>query len=472
MLLSLAFLGQFISFTCLVRHHQIRSSSTTNLPLLLLQHHPDNDSDRNDETTPAHHHRPGITIAAGVSSMIHAVIASVDDDEKTQQHHHHDVVITGGKSGELDIFWISNGTQAAGADVKVTLERFGYFVSGVNGQATLPAVRPTPIYSLAHGGSSDLVVSGAGDRYVSIWERQGSNWYLQQRLGSHTGWVKGVLLDETNQIIHSIGCNCIETWRRKKSIHSSSVGGERWYHESKTWIESCPTEGATLSSDLLCLAWLNHDFGMAPGRRRFFGAGGVDGRLHVWESNALTTTMMGSSNNKNNNCSPPKLSVAAHAGRLNAMAHLKQSDYLYTAGHDGHVRAWSLRTLWNDDDDLGSFRAVYSFGHGIHHHNVNNKADEDALPQRVTALCALKMDGMDHVLAGTNTGEVTLLVLTTNDETLQSVSSFQLVGRPIVNAICLTGHETDPTICIGHSTGLWSYPFRLASSIRQGRVSF
>lgn len=124
-----------------------------------------------------------------------------------------------------------------------------------------------PVYSLA--SSSEFLFCGCGDRYVSVLNLIESEGSHEQRLGPHTGWVKDIYYDSQSELLSSIGCNCIETWGRTPRSERS------WEHLKKRSIESSPTQGSTLSSDLLCLC------GAGKGKDYFY-SGGVDGRIHVW----------------------------------------------------------------------------------------------------------------------------------------------------------------------------------------------
>jgi len=95
---------------------------------------------------------------------------------------------------------------------------------------------PYPIFSLMtlpihHHHHHHHVLSGSGDRYITIWEHDKrkhpnngvSSWRTKAKLGPHTGWVKDLASslsnpdindqDNDENFIFSIGCNCIEVWR-------------------------------------------------------------------------------------------------------------------------------------------------------------------------------------------------------------------------------------------------------------------
>eukprot|EP00551_Chaetoceros_affinis_P007780 CAMPEP_0203670362 /NCGR_PEP_ID=MMETSP0090-20130426/6452_1 /ASSEMBLY_ACC=CAM_ASM_001088 /TAXON_ID=426623 /ORGANISM="Chaetoceros affinis, Strain CCMP159" /LENGTH=262 /DNA_ID=CAMNT_0050535195 /DNA_START=169 /DNA_END=954 /DNA_ORIENTATION=+ len=129
-------------------------------------------------------------------------------------------------------------------------------------------LKPYPIYSMdsisccslqnGNRNNNQIILCGGGDRFVTIWEEvdeelvemnnggkqsccekktknyhndfendeqqynrnnpqcsstsNKKNWSINSRLGPHTGWVKDVIYDHTNDLIYSIGCNCIEIW--------------------------------------------------------------------------------------------------------------------------------------------------------------------------------------------------------------------------------------------------------------------
>jgi WD40 repeat protein len=204
-------------------------------------------------------------------------------------------------------------------------------------------------------------------------------------------------------LVHSIGCNCIETWRMTES--------GAWEHFQKSAIESSPTGGATLSSDLLCLCPLDESA---------FLAGGVDGRVHLWKSVSMDT---------------PLLSFSAHDGRVNDMKRAKQTDHVFTAGNDGRVCCWKTSST---GDALGLVgQAVFG-------------------DSRISSLWSLGVDGADYVFCGTNVGEVSLLSLDDTTASFRRLTTFQLAGQPTIHSLCVHS-EQDPHLWIGHSNGLHIY---------------
>lgn len=312
-------------------------------------------------------------------------------------------VIVGDKLGSLRYETIhsnnnKNDNEAIGSSVVAS--RSGSFCHNINGISE----RPVPIFCLDATSDALLVFSGAGDRYVTAWEKQdeNQNWYSREKLGPHTGWVRDILYDSSRDVLHSIGCNCIETWKR-------SSGNGKWQHWKKSRIESSPTDGATLSSDLLCLGKFEEPY---------FLAGGVDGRVHLWDSDSMGT---------------PILSFAAHQGRVNAIQRLSQnSSCILTAGNDGKIICWK----YGDVD--GRFQKACEFDLG---------------ESRVTCMWVTAWKGIDHVFCGTNNGEVALLSLENEPTSFQLVTIFQLASVPIVHAICVDAQEPS-NVWIGHSNGL------------------
>ena len=270
------------------------------------------------------------------------------------------------------------------------------FCQSVNGETS----RPSPIFCLAHAVDKEQIFSGAGDRYVSVWEKEDENWFCVQKLGPHTGWVRDVLYNEQSCRLHSIGCNCIETWRPSED--------GKWEHEKKSQIESSPSDGATLSSDLLCLSSFEEPY---------FFAGGVDGRLHLWDS-----SLMGS----------PVRSMPAHEGRVNAIEYCP-SGLVFTAGNDGKVKCWKYVLK------EGRLELIAEFGFG---------------ESRVTSFSSVELGSEDdYVFCGTNLGEVALLSLQKGNHALKLVTVFQIVQRPMIHSLCVETQD-EPSLWIGHSNGL------------------
>lgn len=143
-------------------------------------------------------------------------------------------------------------------------------------------MHPSPIYSIEVDPSSSTLFCGGGDRFVSVWmpviqgndASASANWHLVQRLGPHTGWVKDIYFDEESNVLYTIGCNYLYTWHRKD---------DQWILRGQSSIQSDPVMGCTLSSDLLCLCFVKSF--------RLVISGGVDGRIHLWDTLELTNPL-------------------------------------------------------------------------------------------------------------------------------------------------------------------------------------
>jgi hypothetical protein len=190
------------------------------------------------------------------------------------------------------------------------------------------------------------VLTGGGDRYITIWESTTDSrgnqrqLKLQQQLGPHTGWVKDIAFfngvkkgtNDDRSLVFSIGCNCIEVWLWDQA---------NYQHVCKLQIESCTELGATLSSDLLCLATysccVNAHFmdSLSQSNQQsdsYLLAGGVDGRLHRW---VMPKSFYGF--NKSTNGFVKAGVIAAHRGRINDILVCNQIGALLTVGSDGCV---------------------------------------------------------------------------------------------------------------------------------------
>ena len=190
--------------------------------------------------------------------------------------------------------------------------------------------KPYPIYSMQmfkildgdgikYQNSIDCseicIALGGGDRYLTILSMHTIDDELKIKsiLGPHTGWVKDIIY--MNNQIHSIGCNCIESW---------GVTDSKWIHLKKRAIESSPDDAATLSSDLLCLC---QDWSEYPYKR--FYSGGVDGRIHQWSENLDKPE--------------PIYSARAHEGRVSCIVFSDTAEMLLSASYDGTIQCRSLQ---------------------------------------------------------------------------------------------------------------------------------
>ena len=227
--------------------------------------------------------------------------------------------------------------------------------------ANAQALKPYPIYSIMHlpgnensnssnhcaeeESSGESILCGGGDRYITVWEKQKEpgkqekQWRIKSQLGPHTGWVKALAYYSYSsrtrtRTLFSIGCNCIEIWTDPEFNNA-------WQHVRKLQIESCPNMGATLSSDLLCLATTYNDDdynsddsdsdSSSHPDPAFLFAGGVDGRIHKW---AIHQSF---------DC---RGAVSAHDGRVNEIVVCKNLKVLVSIGNDATVQC---RDMTDDD---------------------------------------------------------------------------------------------------------------------------
>ncbi len=198
-----------------------------------------------------------------------------------------------------------------------------------------------PIYSMATALSSfddDYLFCGSGDRWISVWKLSanaisGSDAEFVQKLGPHTGWVKDIVYDEESRLLHSIGCNCVESWdcstliQEESTTHKSSIIA----HTTKRAIENSPTMGTTLSSDLLCLCLLPP----TKSSPRLLVTGGVDGRILLWLSDPTTFAAKTNLDGEN-----PLHTASAHDGRVNKIVYSSTMNTIFTVGNDGLLCAF------------------------------------------------------------------------------------------------------------------------------------
>ena len=245
-----------------------------------------------------------------------------------------------------------------------------------------------PIYSMGSYYDKDRqllgLACGGGDRFVTVWENDCNykddfmeksisgndiqNWKVTSTLGPHTGWIKDLVIEpppspqqgskyQDRKIrMHSIGCNCIETWVycTTKDSTTSSIDNSiqdnneisdhnTWKHYMKRTVDSCPLTGATLSSDLLCLC-----LDIRNENDCLLYSGGVDGRIHQWHGDSGT----------------PIVSFPAHDGRVNALVMANEAQFLISSGHDGIIKCWDVSKhtcfggVVGDPTEEKSFRTV------------------------------------------------------------------------------------------------------------------
>ena len=346
---------------------------------------------------------------------------------------------------------------------------------------------PYPIYSLllrrhphddagsssgGDGGTRCWLFCGSGDRFITVFagEQQQENdkagkwkWSQRQRLGPHTGWVKALAMTGTSSsssntgsqwLLHSIGCNCIETWEAVCSIKDGGNGDVTnlipiWKHKKKRAIESCPDQGSTLSSDLLCLSmW-----------KDWLLSGGVDGRLHIWTSDPEESAK-------------PLFSMAAHDGRVSALGVLgpvssnnQQGFLLFSIGHDGQLQCRkfvedsSVESKLQDplSEDRDNLLGCYAIVDG----HENN-------PMRLTALSCdfVKDNSAVQLLIGSASGTLHRICVSTDNAwetcSMRETGPIIVIGAEAIVYSILNYGELPATnelpyntqAVVGHSKGL------------------
>jgi len=201
-----------------------------------------------------------------------------------------------------------------------------------------------PIYSTAMISQDEyadpygnFLCFGSGDRWISVWKQnQLTGYEFMQKLGPHTGWVKSLVYDNRNRLLHSIGCNCIETWDCSNLIQGNK--NPMISRMAKRSIENSPTLGTTLSSDLLCLCLLP---AIDEGSSSLLVSGGVDGRIHMWLSNPTHIKKTCETTAKPNSRIPLH-TFLAHNGRVNAIVYSSATKMIITAGNDGSLCAFRV----------------------------------------------------------------------------------------------------------------------------------
>lgn len=363
---------------------------------------------------------------------------------------------------------------------------------------------PYPIFSMMSlhvNHNHHHVVSGSGNRYITIWEELEDNrqqeddgigvsptsWRIKAKLGPHTGWVKDLASshfptylakgrdvidkgEEEEKFIFSIGCNCIEVW--KTTIH-----GETYDHVYKLMIESSVEMGSTLSNDILCLAttppapyyYYNNNNNTSQKKKKseqqeeqkqqqqnhyYLFAGGVDGRIHRWTicNNSFSNAQV--------------VNARGHDGRVNALLVCDTLQAVVSIGNDGVVKCWRL-----DDRNVPFMdrRRVWSINLNDEHNVVVQEADTII---KLTCSCIL-LEKQDLAIIGIGTacGKVLLAELIFNDKSTSGgssdddVMSITLLDERIVVASssstkgvggCTIHSIASPNnhIIIGHSEGI------------------
>jgi len=311
---SILFIRKVTSFTLnnpATQRQQVKRNRCTNL-ILFLEQHP-------------------ILVGQGITSSVFVKTKS----NSSYESHKKNILFAGTKRGNVLSFDIGN-LKTELEEVRKEMDA-NYNVEFDIFQDDKYVLKPYPIYSMEaffdNEEKKTMLACGGGDRFITIWENEGQcedndSWKIKCRLGPHTGWVKDLVLEPNRQHsnalrLHSIGCNCIETWKYEKEEPGEFGHSKKtWKHDKKRTIESCPNQGATLSSDLLCLCL---DLKDASGNY-FLYSGGVDGRIHEWYGDEMK----------------PKLSFIAHNGRVNALLILQKARVMISSGYDGVIKCWDL----------------------------------------------------------------------------------------------------------------------------------
>lgn len=356
----------------------------------------------------------------GVTSLHPWVWMESDDDIAEESSSTKNLLIAGTKNGRILFAEPNEDWGQINTDddsLKITKNRY-------------------PIYSLT--SSASHLFCGAGNRYISVWSRsveptesgKQELFHYQQQLGPHTGWVKDLVYDNHNNLLHSIGCNCIETW---------DCFAVPFQHSIKRSIESSPTMGTTLSSDLLCLCLVESQHSM----HHYLLSGGVDGRIHVWASNPAD---LGQSNIE------PLCSITAHGGRVNKMLYSKAIKAILSVGNDGRLSVCRIRKF---SDSKFVLEPISSLPIGQHF----EKPDD----LRLTALSIVGGNTNERecsVALGTSCGKVFVATLQETEDGDLDLSSHrtitQLEDEPLVYSLACLRTETDRQLWVGHATGLVS----------------
>ncbi len=278
-----------------------------------------------------------------------------------------------------------------------------------------------------------VLFCGSGDRWISVWKlgkkNDVSDFEFVQKLGPHTGWVKDLVYDDNNQILHSIGCNCIETWDCSSLVQTSDPVIS---HKRKRAIENSPTMGTTLSSDLLCLCLLP-----PKGDESLLVTGGVDGRIHLWLSNPSAAT--------NFDGNSPLHTISAHEGRVNKIVYSSSTKTIFTVGNDGTLCAFRL----SED----GFKLVSRL-------QLGEESSEESL--RITVVSIMdefEEEGACSLGLGCSNGK--LYFVTANDiakgDNISLVADENIMiaeNSMIYSIACEKGPNTASRLWIGHASGL------------------
>ena len=269
-----------------------------------------------------------------------------------------------------------------------------------------------PLFNMAVGEDDRAIFCGGSDRFVTILQLASDSQHhmrangalllfeAKQRLGPHTGWVQDVLLVSPNQL-YSIGCNCIESWQKQSN--------QVWTQGKRLVIDS-DIKLCTLSSDLLCLAYQNNSL----------FAGGVDGRIHVFEKRERSA-------------------IAAHTGRVNALITTTTAegvDHVVSVSHDGWVSKWRLQQGTTDRMTLMRTKAFQT-------------------EERNTAVMSLQMhqdSDEEAFVVGTNQGTILLL-----SNSLALLGTVRLPQPALITAFLHIPHFK--LVLVAHSLGLGAFQY-------------
>jgi hypothetical protein len=301
-----------------------------------------------------------------------------------------------------------------------------------------------PIYSLA--SSDSYLFCGGANRYISVWKtkaskkeehdeekkqkQQSSIFQYKQRLGPHTGWVKALVCDQKSRLLHSVGCNCIESW----DLASTPIT-----HVSRRTIENSPTMGTTLSSDLLCLCLVTTK---TEDAHPLLVSGGVDGRIHLWPSDP----------NRHSYAGQPLESCQAHDGRVNVILYSNLLNAIFTVGNDGAISAFRIRS---SGSNIGLEL--------LHRLKVSN--DYSSETRLTSALFVNETQDRCTIALGSHTGTISFVTVqnrSDNGVAMSGEPSFTIIqGNPVIYDFCYQGTKDPPRLWIGHATGIASLDFIL-----------
>lgn len=328
-------------------------------------------------------------------------------------------------------------------------------INDVNGKK----LKPYPIFSLlntpksSNAKENDLL-AGGGDRFITVWETinkpnissvpsNKNTWTVKKQLGPHTGWVKDLasISSKTDIMIFSIGCNCIEVWKRNKDYE----------HVCKLQIESSVGMGSTLSSDLLCLATYIKDNDNDSSSYEYLFAGGVDGRLHRWALDGSSFVNAGV--------------ASSHDGRVNDILVCDQLKVLISIGNDAYVNVrpitsnpfeeWSVASLYLDNSIISKSKNVVS--------SDNTLESSTSSIIKIISMSIIKEDSSGAIVAiGTSCGKVMLVEIIRSADDKLNVSLLEdriicIENDGAVHALDSFGTIDESNGCkviIGHSGGL------------------